>query len=73
MSEPIEHYEFVDPKSSSYRLPYQTQNNIDYLKIKIFKFKPQIDSNIVVLTVCSLLKPLSAYSSSFWVMSLLLD
>ena len=31
--EPLEHCDFVDPQSSYWILPYQTQNNIDYLQI----------------------------------------
>ena len=33
--EPLEHCDFVDPQCRSWRSPYQTQNNIDYLQIKI--------------------------------------
>ena len=55
-SEHLENCDFVDPQYHSWRSPYQTQNNLDYIKIEIFKVNPQIDSNIVVPTVCELLK-----------------
>ena len=32
-SEPLEFFDFVEPQGSSWRSPYQTQNNIDYLQI----------------------------------------
>ena len=39
-SEPLEHCDFVDPKSHSWRSPYQTQNNLDHLQIKIYQSQP---------------------------------
>ena len=53
-SKSLEHCDFVDPQGSSWRSPYQTQNNLDYLQIKIIKVKPQRNSNIVVPTFCAL-------------------
>ena len=61
-SEPIEHFEFIDPRGCSWRSSYQTQNNLDYLQIEIVKSNPQRNRNIVIPTVFALLKkPLSAY------------
>ena len=31
--EPLEHCDFVEPQSRSWRSPYQTQNNLNYLQI----------------------------------------
>ena len=36
--------------------PYQTQNNLDYIQIEIFKVNPQRDRNIFFWTVCELSK-----------------
>ena len=47
ISERLEHCDFFDPQGRSWRSPYQNQNNLDYLKIKIVKVSPQIKSNIV--------------------------
>ena len=55
-SEPLEHFDFVETQGHSWRSLYQTQNNSDYLQIKIFIFKPQRDSDIVVPTICALSK-----------------
>ena len=52
--EPLEHCDFVDPQGCSWRSPYQTQNNLDYLKMKIVKVNSHIDNNIVIPTVCQL-------------------
>ena len=54
--EALDHCGFVEPQCSSWRSPYQNQNNLDYLQIKIVKVNPQRNSNIVVPTVCSLSK-----------------
>ena len=50
-SEPLEHCDFVDPQGRSWRSPYKTLNNLDYLQINIFKVKLQRNRNIVVPTV----------------------
>ena len=55
-SEPLENCEFVDPQCSSWRLPYQIQNNLDYLQIKMFKVNPQRNRHIFFPTVCDLPK-----------------
>ena len=55
-SEPLEHCDFVDPQGRSWISPYQTRNNIDYLRLKIFKINPRRDKNIVVPTVYVLSK-----------------
>ena len=55
-SEPLENFEFVDPQGRSWRSPYQTKNNIEYLQIIFFKVNPQRDRNIFVPTVCALKK-----------------
>ena len=54
--EPFEHCGFVDPQGCSWGSPYQNQNNLDYLQIKIFKVNPQRKRNIVVPTICGLSK-----------------
>ena len=54
--EPLEHCEFVDPQGHFWRLPYQTQNIIYYLQIKIVKFNPHRNSSIFVPTFCALSK-----------------
>ena len=55
-SDPPQHFYFVDHQGRSWRSPSQTQNNLDYLQIEIFKFNPKINSNIFVTTVCYLSK-----------------
>ena len=55
-SENLEHCDFVDPQGRSWRSPYQTQNNLDYIQILIVKFNHHRDKNIVVPTVCGLSK-----------------
>ena len=40
VSEPLENFDFVDPHGHSWKLPYQTQNNLDYLQIDIFLIQP---------------------------------
>ena len=52
-SESLEHCDFVDLQGSSWRSPYQTHNNLNYLQIDIVKVSPQRDRNIVVPTFCS--------------------
>ena len=32
-SEPLEHCDFVDPQDRSWRSPYQTRKNLDYLQL----------------------------------------
>ena len=54
--EHIEHCDFVDPQGCSWISPYQNQNNLDYLQIKIVKVKPHINRNIFVPNVCALPK-----------------
>ena len=51
--ETLEHCDFFDPQGRSWRSTYQTQNNIDYLKIKIIKFNSHRDRHIIVTTVCA--------------------
>ena len=46
-STPFEHCEFVDPQGRYWRSPYQTQTNLDYLQIKIFKVNPHRYRKIV--------------------------
>ena len=53
-SEPLEHFDFVDPQGRPWRSPYQNQNNIDYLQIDIFKVNPQGYSNTVFQIFCLL-------------------
>ena len=55
-SEPLEHCDFVEPQGSSWRSPYQTRKNIDYLKLEIVKINPHRYNNLVVPTVCGLPK-----------------
>ena len=65
-SEPLEHFDFVNPKGRSWRSTYQTQKNLDYLQIEIVRFKPHRYRNIFVPNVCTLKKKsLSDYSSAF--------
>ena len=54
--ETLENCDFVDPQGCSWESPYQTQNNLDYLKIEIVKVNTQRNRNIVVPTVCDLSK-----------------
>ena len=55
-SEPLENCDFVDLQGCSWRSPCQTQNNLYYLEIEIFKSNLQRDSNIFVPIVCALSK-----------------
>ena len=50
-SEPLEHFDFVDPQGSSWISPYQTCKNIDYLHLKIVKINTHRDKNIEVKIV----------------------
>ena len=50
-SDPLEHCEFVDPQGRSWRSPYQTHKNLDYLQIEIVKINPHRDKNLVAPTV----------------------
>ena len=52
----LEHCDFVDPQGRSWRSPYQTCNNLDYLHLEIVKINPHRDKNIVVSTFCVLSK-----------------
>ena len=54
--EPLEHCEFVDPQGSSWRSPYQTCINLDYLQLEIVKINPHRDKNLVVPTFCGISK-----------------
>ena len=72
-SEPLGHYDFVDPQGCSWIAPYQTQNNLDYLHIKIVKVNPHRDRNIVVPTVCAIKKNSLSLFIRTLVMSLLTD
>ena len=40
ISEPLEYFDYVDPKGRSWRSPYQTQKILDYIQIKKFKSQP---------------------------------
>ena len=51
-SEPLEHCDFVGPQGCSWRSPYQTCNNIDYLRPKISEINPHRDKDIFVPIVC---------------------
>ena len=55
-SETIGKFDFIDSLGRYWRSPYQTQHNLDYLHIEMVKVNAQRDSNIVVPTVCDLLK-----------------
>ena len=55
-SENLEHFDFFDPQGHSWRAPYHTRNNLDYLHLEIFNINPHIDINIFVPTVCVLSK-----------------
>ena len=55
-SEPLEHCDFVDPQGRSWRSPYQTHNNLEYIQLEIVKINPHRDKNIVVPNVCAFSK-----------------
>ena len=55
-SEPLEHYDFVKPQGCSWRSPYQTRKNLDYLQIEMVKINPHRDKNVVVPNACGLSK-----------------
>ena len=50
----IEQYDFVEPQGFSWRSPYTSQNNFDYLKIEVVKLNPNISKDIVVPTICDI-------------------
>ena len=56
ISEPLEHFDFVDPQGHHWRSPYKTQNNLDYIQIKVVKINPNTKKDIVVTTVCGISK-----------------
>ena len=51
MSGPLESCDFVDPQRCSWISTYQTQKNIDNIKLNIVKFNRQRDRNIFIPTV----------------------
>ena len=55
-SKPLGHCNFVDAQGCSWRLPYQNENNIDYLQIEIFRVNTHINRNIVVTAVCAFIR-----------------
>ena len=55
-SETLEDCDFFNPQDCSCRSPYQTQNSLDYLKIKIFIVNTKRNSNTFVSTVFVLSK-----------------
>ena len=55
-SEPLEYCGFVFPQVHLCRSPYQTQNNLYYLHINIFRFKTQTNIYITAPTVCGISK-----------------
>ena len=58
-SEPLEHFDFVEPQGRYWISSYHNQKNIYYLQINIIKVNPQRNSNIVTPTGCDLLKKIS--------------
>ena len=38
--EPLEHFEFFDPQHLSWRSPYKTKKNLDYIQIENFQNQP---------------------------------
>ena len=54
--EPLEHCYFVDPQGHSWRSTCQTQKNLYYIQIEIFKVNPHRDRTIVIPTACALSK-----------------
>ena len=54
--EPLEHCDFFDPQGRSWISPYQTQKNLDYIQIEIFKVNPHIDKNIFAPTIYGISK-----------------
>ena len=65
VSETLEHCDFVDPQGCYWRPPYQTQNNLDYFQIEIFKVNPRRYRNVVFPTVSALSKQIPDYLSAF--------
>ena len=55
-SKSIEHCDFFDTQGRSWRSPYQTHNNIDYIQLKIVNINPHRDKNVVVPTICGISK-----------------
>ena len=55
-SEPLFHFNFVYPQDHSLRSPYRSQSNLDYLQIEFVKVNPQINKDILFLSVCGLSK-----------------
>ena len=60
-SEPLKHSDFVHPQVFNLRSRYQTQNNLDYLQIKLGKVIPHRDNNNCVQTVYALPKQNLSY------------
>ena len=50
-SEPLEHYDFVDPQGLSWISPYQNHNNTNYLQINIVKVNPHVAREIFWVTL----------------------
>ena len=57
-SEPLDHYNFVDPQDISWRSPYMTHTSLDYLHIDVVKVNPTRNKDIVFPTIYGFLKHL---------------
>ena len=55
-SEPLDHYNFVDPQDISWRSPYMTHTSLDYLHIDVVKVNPTRNKDIVFPTIYGFLK-----------------
>ena len=55
-SEPLEHFDFMDPQDCSWRSPCRTPNNLDRLQIEIVRVNPQRNKDIVSPTIFGILK-----------------
>ena len=55
-SEPLEHYDFVDPQGHYWRSPYRAQKNLYYIQIYFVKIYTQMKKYYVVPTICGISK-----------------
>ena len=52
VSEPLEHFNFVDPQGTSWSSPYRTRKILDYLHFEVVKFNYNQNKCHIVATIC---------------------
>ena len=69
VSEPLKHFDCLDPQGNYWRSPFRTQKLLDHLQHDIVKVKSQRNRDIVTPTVCGISKhnlSQPIHNFSFW-------